>query len=184
MYMTTRKDFWVLNLSYKTITNRLTLTYKQSNTFTMMDYLSKVSIRATKSPRCSHNSVIITARNALIGQGHKSEKTLSCSHMTYPTFLQHIQSFVNYTWMLRYDAPVGDSTNQLIWSFIVAVLSLGAWAGAIHSGSLPVTHGRWDTHTDRHTYARTHTHTHTHTYIRAFFYLNIIPMELNRAVNK
>ncbi|XP_049894379.1 solute carrier family 2, facilitated glucose transporter member 11-like isoform X1 [Epinephelus moara] len=54
----------------------------------------------------------------------------------------HVQSFVNDTWLSRYGAPVDDSTNQLIWSFIVAVLSLGAWAGAIHSGSLPVTYGR------------------------------------------
>ncbi|XP_023136077.1 solute carrier family 2, facilitated glucose transporter member 11-like [Amphiprion ocellaris] len=54
----------------------------------------------------------------------------------------HVQSFVNHTWMLRYGAPLDDSTNQLIWSFIVAVLSLGAWAGAIHSGSLPVRYGR------------------------------------------
>ncbi|XP_039971462.1 solute carrier family 2, facilitated glucose transporter member 11-like [Xiphias gladius] len=54
----------------------------------------------------------------------------------------HIQSFVNYTWMLRYGAPVEDSANQLIWSFIVAVLCIGCWAGAIHSGSLPVTYGR------------------------------------------
>ncbi|XP_022602534.1 solute carrier family 2, facilitated glucose transporter member 11-like [Seriola dumerili] len=54
----------------------------------------------------------------------------------------HIQSFVNYTWMLRYEAPVDESADQLIWSFIVAVLSLGAWTGAIHSGSLPVTYGR------------------------------------------
>uniref|UniRef100_A0A672YPN7 Solute carrier family 2, facilitated glucose transporter member 5 n=1 Tax=Sphaeramia orbicularis TaxID=375764 RepID=A0A672YPN7_9TELE len=54
----------------------------------------------------------------------------------------HVQSFVNHTWMWRYDAPVDESTNQLIWSLIVAVLSLGAWAGAIHSGSLPVTYGR------------------------------------------
>ncbi|XP_076599487.1 solute carrier family 2, facilitated glucose transporter member 11-like [Chaetodon auriga] len=54
----------------------------------------------------------------------------------------HVQSFVNHTWMLRYGAPVADSTNQLIWSFIVAVLSLGSWAGAVHSGSLPVTYGR------------------------------------------
>uniref|UniRef100_A0A3Q4C0Q1 Solute carrier family 2, facilitated glucose transporter member 5 n=1 Tax=Mola mola TaxID=94237 RepID=A0A3Q4C0Q1_MOLML len=54
----------------------------------------------------------------------------------------HIQSFVNHTWMLRYGAPVSDSTNHLIWSFILAVLSLGAWAGAVHSGSLPVTYGR------------------------------------------
>ncbi|KAM7402194.1 hypothetical protein PAMP_017458 [Pampus punctatissimus] len=55
---------------------------------------------------------------------------------------EHVQSFVNYTWVLRYGAPVVESTNQLIWSFIVAVLSLGAWAGAVHSGSLPVTYGR------------------------------------------
>ncbi|KAG7244636.1 hypothetical protein INR49_029655 [Caranx melampygus] len=54
----------------------------------------------------------------------------------------HVQRFVNYTWLWRYNTPVDDSANQLIWSFIVAVLSLGAWAGAIHSGSLPVTYGR------------------------------------------
>ncbi|XP_044206104.1 solute carrier family 2, facilitated glucose transporter member 11-like [Thunnus albacares] len=54
----------------------------------------------------------------------------------------HVQNFVNHTWMLRYGDPVDESTNQLIWSFIVAVLSLGAWIGAIHSGSLPVTYGR------------------------------------------
>ncbi|XP_010744650.2 solute carrier family 2, facilitated glucose transporter member 11 [Larimichthys crocea] len=53
-----------------------------------------------------------------------------------------IQSFVNHTWMFRYGAPADGYTNQLIWSFIVAVFSLGAWAGAIHSGSLPVTYGR------------------------------------------
>ncbi|XP_070696759.1 solute carrier family 2, facilitated glucose transporter member 11-like [Pempheris klunzingeri] len=54
----------------------------------------------------------------------------------------HVQSFVNHTWMERYGGPVDDSTNQLIWSFIVAVLCLGAWAGAVHSGSLPVRYGR------------------------------------------
>ncbi|XP_041639520.1 solute carrier family 2, facilitated glucose transporter member 11-like [Cheilinus undulatus] len=54
----------------------------------------------------------------------------------------HVQSFVNYTWLSRYGTPVDDSTNQLMWSFIVAILSLGAWAGAVHSGSLPVTYGR------------------------------------------
>ncbi|XP_058486789.1 solute carrier family 2, facilitated glucose transporter member 11-like isoform X3 [Solea solea] len=44
--------------------------------------------------------------------------------------------------MLRYQVPVEESANKLIWTFIVAVLSLGAWTGAIHSGSLPVTYGR------------------------------------------
>uniref|UniRef100_A0A3Q2W6Z3 Solute carrier family 2, facilitated glucose transporter member 11-like n=1 Tax=Haplochromis burtoni TaxID=8153 RepID=A0A3Q2W6Z3_HAPBU len=42
----------------------------------------------------------------------------------------HIQSFVNYTWMVRYKTPIDKSTNQLIWSFFVAVLSVGCWAGA------------------------------------------------------
>ncbi|KAM3622523.1 uncharacterized protein V6R79_026204 [Siganus canaliculatus] len=55
---------------------------------------------------------------------------------------EYIHSFVNYTWMWRYGAPVAESTNRLIWSFIVAVLCIGAWAGAIHSGSLPVKYGR------------------------------------------
>ena len=56
--------------------------------------------------------------------------------------LQHIQGFVNQTWLGRYGVPVEDSTNMLIWSFIVSVFSLGGWLGAIHSGSLPAVHGR------------------------------------------
>ncbi|TKS71355.1 Solute carrier family 2, facilitated glucose transporter member 11 [Collichthys lucidus] len=55
---------------------------------------------------------------------------------------EDIQTFVNHTWMFRYGAPADGCTNHLIWSFIVAVFSLGAWASAIHSGSLPVTYGR------------------------------------------
>ncbi|CAL8335558.1 unnamed protein product [Merluccius merluccius] len=55
---------------------------------------------------------------------------------------EHVQTFVNETWVERYEVPVDESTNMLIWSFVVSVFSLGAWAGAIHSGSLPVTHGR------------------------------------------
>lgn len=58
------------------------------------------------------------------------------------TDLQHVQSFVNKTWLFRYQTPLDDSANKLIWSFVVAVLSLGAWGGAVHSGSLPVTYGR------------------------------------------
>uniref|UniRef100_A0A3P8UFS9 Solute carrier family 2, facilitated glucose transporter member 5 n=1 Tax=Cynoglossus semilaevis TaxID=244447 RepID=A0A3P8UFS9_CYNSE len=54
----------------------------------------------------------------------------------------HVQSFVNKTWLFRYQTPLDDSANKLIWSFVVAVLSLGAWGGAVHSGSLPVTYGR------------------------------------------
>ncbi|XP_051931442.1 solute carrier family 2, facilitated glucose transporter member 11-like isoform X2 [Hippocampus zosterae] len=54
----------------------------------------------------------------------------------------HVQTFVNYTWMWRYQRPVDESTKQLIWSFIVAVMSLGAWVGAINAGSLPVKYGR------------------------------------------
>jgi hypothetical protein len=58
---------------------------------------------------------------------------------------------VNQTWLRRYEVPVSDSTNMLIWSFIVSVFSLGGWVGAIHSGSLPVTYGRSDAVHNTHT---------------------------------
>ncbi|XP_075316113.1 solute carrier family 2, facilitated glucose transporter member 11-like [Odontesthes bonariensis] len=76
----------------------------------------------------------------VLGIGGSFQYGIQVSLIASPA--EHVQSFVNYTWILRYGSPVGESTNQLIWSFIVAVLSLGAWAGAIHSGSLPVTYGR------------------------------------------
>ncbi|KAJ8379848.1 hypothetical protein SKAU_G00006260 [Synaphobranchus kaupii] len=55
---------------------------------------------------------------------------------------EHIQSFVNQTWLWRYEVPVEESTKMLIWSFIVSMFSLGAWVGSIHSGSLSVVYGR------------------------------------------
>lgn len=78
--------------------------------------------------------------SVVLGIGGSFQYGIQVSVIAAPAV--HVQSFVNYTWVLRYGAPVADSSNQLIWSFIVAVLSLGAWAGAIHSGSLPVTYGR------------------------------------------
>ncbi|XP_076012961.1 solute carrier family 2, facilitated glucose transporter member 5-like [Genypterus blacodes] len=76
----------------------------------------------------------------VLGIGGSFQYGMQVSVIASPA--EHIQSFVNHTWLQRYEGPVSDSTNQLIWSFIVAVLSLGAWAGAIHSGSLPVKYGR------------------------------------------
>ncbi|XP_062252807.1 solute carrier family 2, facilitated glucose transporter member 11-like [Platichthys flesus] len=80
------------------------------------------------------------ALSMVLGIGGSFQYGIQVSVIASPE--EHVQSFVNYTWLWRYDAPVTDSSNKLIWSFIVAVLSLGAWAGAIHSGSLPVTYGR------------------------------------------
>ncbi|KAJ8285610.1 hypothetical protein GJAV_G00028830 [Gymnothorax javanicus] len=54
----------------------------------------------------------------------------------------HIQSFVNRTWLWRYGVPVEESTEKMIWSSIVSLFCLGAWIGAIHSGSLSVVYGR------------------------------------------
>ncbi|KAF3856264.1 hypothetical protein F7725_016987 [Dissostichus mawsoni] len=76
----------------------------------------------------------------VLGIGGSFQYGIQVSVMASPAL--HVQSFVNHTWLWRYGAPVDDSSNQLIWSFIVAVLSLGALAGAVHSGSLPVTYGR------------------------------------------
>lgn len=67
---------------------------------------------------------------------------LSRCPLSTSRFVQHVQAFVNHTWLSRYGVPVSSSTKQLIWSFTLAVLSLGAWAGALHSGTLPVTYGR------------------------------------------
>ncbi|XP_071383050.1 solute carrier family 2, facilitated glucose transporter member 11-like [Centroberyx affinis] len=76
----------------------------------------------------------------VLGIGGSFQYGIQVSVIASPA--EHVQSFVNQTWLQRYEVPVEDSTNLLIWSFIVAIFSLGAWAGAIHSGSLPVTHGR------------------------------------------
>ncbi|XP_059186304.1 solute carrier family 2, facilitated glucose transporter member 11-like [Centropristis striata] len=76
----------------------------------------------------------------VLGIGGSFQYGIQVSVIASPA--EHIKSFVNQTRLLRSGVPVDKSTNQLIWSFIVAVLSLGAWAGAIHSGSLPVTYGR------------------------------------------
>ncbi|XP_068601975.1 solute carrier family 2, facilitated glucose transporter member 11-like [Brachionichthys hirsutus] len=54
----------------------------------------------------------------------------------------HFQKFINETWILRYEVPVEDSASQLIWSFIVAILSIGAIVGAICNGWLTVHIGR------------------------------------------
>ncbi|KAK7916592.1 hypothetical protein WMY93_012353 [Mugilogobius chulae] len=78
--------------------------------------------------------------SVVLGIGGSLQYGIQVSVIAAPAV--HIQRFVNYTWMWRYGSPVEESSNQIIWSFIVAVLSLGAWAGAVHSGSLPVKYGR------------------------------------------
>ncbi|XP_029906572.1 solute carrier family 2, facilitated glucose transporter member 11-like [Myripristis murdjan] len=76
----------------------------------------------------------------VLGIGGSFQYGIQVSIIASPA--EHVQKFVNQTWMERYGVPASDSNIQLIWSFIVAVLSLGAWAGAIHAGTLPVTYGR------------------------------------------
>lgn len=53
--------------------------------------------------------------------------------------------------MQRYKVPLSDSNSQLIWSFILAVLSLGGWAGTLHGGKLPVIYGRCGNFPNTHT---------------------------------
>ncbi|KAM3877709.1 solute carrier family 2, facilitated glucose transporter member 11-like [Diretmus argenteus] len=76
----------------------------------------------------------------VLGIGGSFQYGMQVSIIASPA--EHVQSFVNQTWLERYEVPVKESTNQLIWSFVVSVFSLGAWMGSIHSGSLPVKHGR------------------------------------------
>ncbi|XP_053723771.1 solute carrier family 2, facilitated glucose transporter member 11-like [Synchiropus splendidus] len=76
----------------------------------------------------------------VLGIGGSFQYGLQVSVIASPE--EYVRNFINRTWLRRNDRPVDEATSQLLWSFIVAVLSLGAWAGAIHSGSLPVKYGR------------------------------------------
>ncbi|XP_056885962.1 solute carrier family 2, facilitated glucose transporter member 11 isoform X1 [Takifugu flavidus] len=76
----------------------------------------------------------------VLGIGGSFQYGIQISIITFPA--EHVQRFVNHTWTLRYGAPLSDSNSKLVWSFVLAVLSLGGWAGAIHGGRLPVVYGR------------------------------------------
>ncbi|CAG06930.1 unnamed protein product, partial [Tetraodon nigroviridis] len=76
----------------------------------------------------------------VLGVGGSFQYGIHISVITFPA--EYIQRFVNHTWMQRYNAPLSDSNIQLIWSFILAVLSVGGWIGAMHSGRIPVVYGR------------------------------------------
>ncbi|XP_063072313.1 solute carrier family 2, facilitated glucose transporter member 5-like [Engraulis encrasicolus] len=76
----------------------------------------------------------------ILGLGGTLQYGLQVSIMTSPA--QHIQEFVNQTWLDRYEVPVGESTNTLIWSLMVSILSVGGLIGTIHSRVLPVKYGR------------------------------------------
>ncbi|XP_068170839.1 solute carrier family 2, facilitated glucose transporter member 11-like [Antennarius striatus] len=76
----------------------------------------------------------------VLGVGGSFQLGIQFSIIPHPEM--HVQKFVNQTWILRYGVPVPDSSNQLIWSFIASVFSLGALAGALTSGKLAVRYGR------------------------------------------
>ncbi|MBN3296078.1 GTR11 protein, partial [Amia calva] len=76
----------------------------------------------------------------VLGIGGSFQYGIQVSIMASPS--EHIQNFVNQTWMARYGEPVSESTQKLIWSFIVSIFSLGGWLGAINSGTIPVIYGR------------------------------------------
>nr|XP_054591869.1 solute carrier family 2, facilitated glucose transporter member 11-like [Nothobranchius furzeri] len=76
----------------------------------------------------------------VLGIGGSFQYGIQVSVISSPA--EHVHRFVNSTSIHRYRTLVDGSTNQLIWSFIVAVPSLEAWVRAMHSGSLSVRYGR------------------------------------------
>ncbi|XP_062402158.1 solute carrier family 2, facilitated glucose transporter member 5-like isoform X1 [Sardina pilchardus] len=70
----------------------------------------------------------------VLGIGGTLQYGIQVSIMTSPA--EHIQSFVNQTWLGRYDVPVAESTSTLIWSFMVSTLSLGGLSGTMTCVSL------------------------------------------------
>ncbi|XP_058850627.1 solute carrier family 2, facilitated glucose transporter member 11-like, partial [Acipenser ruthenus] len=76
----------------------------------------------------------------ILGLGGSFQCGFQISVMNAPS--DHIQRFVNETWLKRYGTPMAESTIKLIWSIIVSIYSIGAVLGSISSGQLSVKYGR------------------------------------------
>ncbi|NXD11186.1 GTR11 protein, partial [Nothocercus nigrocapillus] len=56
--------------------------------------------------------------------------------------LQHIQRFMNETWLERTGAPLDSNVILLLWSFTVSAYPLGGLSGAIAAGPMAIVLGR------------------------------------------
>ncbi|NWI15526.1 GTR11 protein, partial [Crypturellus soui] len=56
--------------------------------------------------------------------------------------LQHIQRFMNETWLERTGSPLGSNVILLLWSFTVSAFPLGGLTGAIAAGPMAIVFGR------------------------------------------
>ncbi|XP_072443321.1 solute carrier family 2, facilitated glucose transporter member 11-like [Chiloscyllium punctatum] len=55
---------------------------------------------------------------------------------------EHIKSFINETWIERYETPLQEYSLMLLWSFIVAVYPVGGLVGAQIAAVLTLKYGR------------------------------------------
>ncbi|XP_041083140.1 solute carrier family 2, facilitated glucose transporter member 11-like isoform X2 [Polyodon spathula] len=76
----------------------------------------------------------------ILGLGGSFQYGFQISVINAPS--DHIQRFINETWLKRYGTPMAESTVKLIWSIIVSIFSIGAVVGSISSGQLSVKYGR------------------------------------------
>ena len=63
------------------------------------------------------------------------------NYTVFPS-LQFIQTFINETFMERYDAQLEDYQVTLIWSIIVSIFSFGGLTGALIAGPMTIYFGR------------------------------------------
>ncbi|XP_044131463.1 solute carrier family 2, facilitated glucose transporter member 5-like [Bufo gargarizans] len=55
---------------------------------------------------------------------------------------QFVKSFINDTWMHRYDLSITDNSLRLLWSFIVSSYCIGGLVGSLGSGYLSSKYGK------------------------------------------
>lgn len=58
--------------------------------------------------------------------------------------LKYVQSFINRTWMERYQTNISQEGLTLLWSTIVSMFTLGGLIGASLGGTLSVKLGRYE----------------------------------------
>lgn len=57
-------------------------------------------------------------------------------------FSQFIQTFVNETFLERWDIQLEDYQVTLVWTIIVSIFSLGGFTGALIAGPMTIRFGR------------------------------------------
>ncbi|XP_019362449.1 PREDICTED: solute carrier family 2, facilitated glucose transporter member 11-like isoform X1 [Gavialis gangeticus] len=76
----------------------------------------------------------------VLGIGGTFQIGFQVAMITYTSM--HVKSFINETWLERYDSPIQSENLLLLWSFIVSIFGIGGILASMSSGYLSVKYGK------------------------------------------